>query len=139
VLDGVERYRERHIRQARLRTLHVIHGHLVFFELEVRHALRQEALHYLMGELVLLPKTRGRYRIEAREKFLVGRVLALGRAGRKIVQLVVIAIVADGGRAFRVTLEVSLVLLLEQCVLCGNPVGDGLRVLGGRGERAGDQ
>src|SRR2546429_354611 len=92
-----------------------------------------------MRELVLLGKTGRRYGIEARDKFLVGLVLALRRAGRKIVQLIVIAVVADGGRAFRVTLEVSLELFLEKRILRGNPLGDGLRILGGRAERAGDQ
>ncbi len=96
VLDRIQGHGKRHVRETSLRPLHVIHRHLVFFELEVRESLHQRTLHYFVRQFVLLRKTGRRNGVQAREKTLVGGVLALIRRGRIIFQLIVISVVADG-------------------------------------------
>src|ERR1700722_6301815 len=131
VLDRIQWNGERHIRETRLRPLHVIHRHLVFFELEIRDSLRQRTLHHLVRQFVLFRKAGRRNGVQARQKTLIGGLLTLISRGRKIFQLIVISVIADGGRAFRVSLEIRLVLLLEKRVLRGNPGGGRFVILGG--------
>jgi hypothetical protein len=90
-------------------------------------------------QLVLFRKTGGGYGVEAAEKALVGGLLAPERRRRNVVELIVVAVVADRGGAFRMRLEISLVLLFEQRVLRRNARGERIRILGGGAQRAGNQ
>jgi hypothetical protein len=124
VLDGVERHGQRKVGQAGVHAVHLIDRHLVLFEVIVVQTLLENADEEVVGEGVLLGKTNGRDSFEATEEGGVGAVTARHRGKRMIGELVVVAVVSDGGCALRRVLEIGLVDLFEEGVLGGESGAD---------------
>ena len=79
-----------------------------------------------MGKLVLIGKSVGGNGREAREEILVGLV-ALSDGGEGVFsEFVVVAVVAVRSGALGIAAQVGLVLLVEERVLRGKAIGDGL-------------
>jgi hypothetical protein len=95
----------------------VAHRHLVFLQVVIVDALLEVANHDLVGECVLLWKPGRRNGVQTREKGLVSAVLVLDRREGAFVQLVVVAIVSDGGGELGVALQLGLKLLFKERVL----------------------
>jgi hypothetical protein len=77
----------------------LVDGHLVSFEVEVLDALLELALHELVGEEILVGEAGG---VDGGEADEVGLVVGVepGDVGEGVVgELVVVAVVADGGGA----------------------------------------
>ena len=83
-----------------------------------------------MRQLVLIAEAGGRDRLEALQERLIRLVALFDRLEREVIEPVVVAIVAEGSGALRVVAEIGFVLLLEQCVLRSNTLGDRFEILG---------
>ena len=121
----IQRHGQRQVGEVRVRPLHLAQRHFEFLEIEVGDALLEPALHVLVGKNVLLREARDVDRLQPREEALVAGVLALDSRKRIVVEPVVVAIIAIGGRALGIGFEVGLVLLFEERVLGRETFGDG--------------
>ncbi len=119
VLDGVEGHGEGKVGEAGVDAVHLVDGHLVFFEVVVVEALLEDAGEEVVGEDVLLGKAGGGDGFEAGEIGDVGGVAAIDGGEGAVGELVVVAIVSVGGGALGGVLEVGLVELFEESVLGG--------------------
>ena len=134
VLDGVEGHGEGKVGEAGVDAVHLVDGHLVFFEVVVVEALLNDAGEEVVGEDVLLGEAGGGDGFEAGEVGDVGGVAAIDGGEGAVGELIVVAIVSVGGGALGGVFEVGLVELFEESVLGGETSVDG----GGRGfERSG--
>src|SRR6185437_14959505 len=117
LLDRIKRHGKREIGQVNVWTAHLVHRHLVLFELVIRDALLELLLHHLMRQRVMLRETSDRYGLQTRQELLVPLVSAsLPREG-VVVEAVVVAIVAVSGGELRVRLEIRFVLFVKERVL----------------------
>ena len=125
VLDGVEGDGVGEVGEGDVDALLLVDGHLVVLEVEGLDALLELALHELVGEEILVGEAGG---VDGGEADEVGLVLGVlrGDAGERVVgELVVVAVVADGGGALGGVLEAGLPLVFEEGVLGGDAVGYG--------------
>ena len=130
LLDCLERNGQRQIRKAQVDAVELVDRHLILFEIEVGEALPQHPNQKVVGELVLLGEARGRYGFKAGEKILIGLVALTDGRERVLGELVVVAVVAEGGGALRKVAEIRLVLLFEERVLGGDALSNWFDVLG---------
>ena len=86
-----------------------------------------------MRQLVLIRETGRRNGFQASEEVPVSIVPLGDGVERVFVQLVVVAIIAEGGGALRKVPEIGLVLLIKKRVLGGKAVGDWFEILGQNG------
>ena len=107
---------------------HLIDGHFVFFKVEIGHALAEDADEEVVGELILVGEAGGGDGLDASQEASVDFVALGNGCEGNVVELVVVAIVAVVRGAFGIVAEVRFVLFVEQGVLGGDPVGDGLGV-----------
>jgi hypothetical protein len=117
--------------------VHLVDGHLVFFEVVVVEALLEDANEEVVGEDVLLGEAGGGNGFEAAEVSDIGGVSAIDGGEGTVGELVVVAVVSEGGGAFGGVLEVGLVELFEESVLGGETSVDG-GGLGSQGVGGGD-
>jgi hypothetical protein len=117
----------------------LIDGHLEFLEAVIRDALLEDTDEEIVGELILFGESGGGDGLESGEEVLVGLVALADGGEREVGELIVITVVTEGGSALGEVAEVGLVLLLEEGVLSGEAVGDGLGVLGEDGGGESDE
>jgi hypothetical protein len=125
VLDGVEGHAERKVGKAGVDAVHLVYGHLEFFEVVVVETLLEDAAEEVVREDVLLGEAGGGNSLEAGEVGEVGGVAAIDGGEGAVGELVVVAIVSVGGGALGGVLEVGLVELFEESVLVGETSFDG--------------
>ena len=82
-----------------------------------------------MRQLILVGETGSRDCLEPGQEGFVGLVVFGNGSERVVRQLVVVTIVAEGGRALRKVAEIGLVLLVENRILGGDAVGNRLYIL----------
>src|SRR5260370_3905863 len=116
----------------------LVDWHLVFFEVEVGDPLLKDASQEIVGELVLVGEPSTRDGFKPGEEGLVGLVVLGNGVERVLGELVVVAVVPEGGGTLGKVAEVGLVLLLEECVLSGEAVSNWFEVLGENGTGYGD-
>ena len=124
--------------------VHLVDGHLVFFEVVVVEALLEDAGEEIMGEEVLLGEASGGDGFEAAEVGDVGGVAAVDSGEGSVGELVVVTIVSEGGGPLGGILQISLIELFEESVLSGEARVHGgslgvQRVRQGNGEAGGEE
>src|ERR1700730_7551303 len=107
----------------------LVDRHLVLFEVKVGDALLEDANQQVMGELVLIREARTRDGLKSAKEVLIDLVAPNDGIERVVGELVVVAVVAECGRAFRKAAEIRLVLLFEECVLGRDALSDWFDVL----------
>src|ERR1700730_2068526 len=95
----------------------LVDRHLVLFEVKVGDALLEDANQQVVGELVLIGEARTRDGLKSAKEVLIDLVAPNDGIERVVGELVVVAVVAEGGRAFWKVAEIRLVLLFEECFL----------------------
>ena len=120
VLDGVEGHAERQVRQVGMDAVHLVDRHLVLFQIVVIDALLEYAAEKIVREQILLGESGGRDRLQASEVGDVGGVVAINCSQGAIPELIVVAIISKGGRAFGAFFEIGLVDLFKEGVLRGD-------------------
>src|SRR5260221_11864378 len=116
----------------------LVDWHLVFFEVEVGHTLLQDTNHEIVGKLVLVGESSARDGFKPGEEGLIRLVVLGDGVERAVGELVVVAVVSEGGSALGKIAEIGFVLLLKKSVLGGEEVGDWLGILGKDGADSGD-
>src|SRR5258708_34834648 len=111
----------------------LVDWHLVFFEVEVGDTLLQDTNQEIVGKLVLVGESSARDGFKPGEEGLI-RVVVLGDGVERAVgELVVVAVVSEGGSALGEIAEIGFVLLLKKSVLGGEAVCGWLGHLGQEG------
>src|SRR5260221_1748945 len=116
----------------------LVDWHLVFFEVEVGDTLLQDANQEIVGKLVLVGESSARDGFKPGEEGLIRLVVLGDGVERAVGELVVVAVVSEGGSALGKIAEIGLVLLFKKSVLSGEAVGDWLGILGKNGADYGD-
>src|SRR5258706_12852854 len=108
----------------------LVDWHLVFFEVEVGDTVLQDTNKEIVGKLVLVGESSARDGFKPGEEGLI-RVVVLGDGVERAVgELVVVAVVSEGGSALGKIAEIGFVLLLKKSVQGAAVVGDWLGILG---------
>src|ERR1700733_11916838 len=110
-----------------------IDGHLVFFKVEIGHALPQDANQQVVRELVLIGEAVGRDGLKALQKGCIAFVTSPDGIERIVVEPVVVAVVAESGRTFGKVAQIGFVLFVENSVLNREAFGDRFGTLGKNG------
>src|SRR5260370_6838165 len=101
----------------------------MLFELEVGDALLEDTNEEVVGELVLVGEANSRDGFKSGKEGLVSLV-SLGDSAKGVVgELVIVAVVAEGGGALGKVAEIGLVLLFENILLGGEGVRNWVEVL----------
>src|ERR1700675_1515251 len=117
----------------------LIDGHFILFELEIGDALLQNARQQVMRELVLVGESGSSDGLDTPQKALVRFMVLRDSIERVVIELVVIAVVAEGRGALGEIAQFGLVVVVEDSILRGNAVPCGFCVLAGNGYRNGEQ
>ena len=117
VRDGVERNAQGKVGKRGVGAVLLVDRHFVVLEVVVGVLLRELAFEQVVGEAVRISHAVGRDGAETGEEGVVLGVLARGGGDRDVVEVAVVAIVADGGGALGGVPQAVLVELLEKRVL----------------------
>lgn len=116
----------------------LVDGHLVFLETEVGDALPKDADQEIVRELVLIGEVNGRDSLKPFQEACVGIMTPRDGRERVVGEPVIIAVVAEGGRALRKIAEIRFVLLVEKSVLDREAFGKRFGLLRKSGGGCGD-
>src|SRR5258708_35305119 len=116
----------------------LVDWHLIFFEVEVGDTLLQDTNQEIVGKLVLVGESSARDGFKPGEEGLIRLVVLGDGVERAVGELVVVAVVSEGGSALGKIAEIGLVLLFKKSVLSGEAVGDWLGIPGKNGAAYGD-